>query len=90
MQTQSNCENTFDIQLKPLYYGFVFTGKFVPVAYGIQKLQIACVVEDDKIGTDFLEEKIMEFEDFVSSCVFETTLCLWQLSLHFTYLFQIL
>lgn len=41
--------------------------KFVPVAYGIQKLQIACIVEDDKIGTDFLEEKIMEFEDFIQS-----------------------
>jgi len=42
------------------------TGKFIPVAYGVQKLQISCVVEDDKVGTDFLEEKITEFEDFVS------------------------
>ena len=41
-------------------------GKFVPVAYGVQKLQISCVVEDDKVGTEFLEEKITEFEDFVS------------------------
>ncbi|KAK2556997.1 Elongation factor 1-delta [Acropora cervicornis] len=41
--------------------------KFLPVAYGIQKIQISCVVEDDKIGTDFLEEKITEFEDYVQS-----------------------
>ena len=40
------------------------------MAYGVQKLQISCVVEDDKIGTDFLEEKITEFEDYVSACVF--------------------
>ncbi|XP_033097598.1 elongation factor 1-beta-like isoform X2 [Anneissia japonica] len=42
-------------------------GKFVPVAYGIKKLQIACVVEDDKIGTDFLDESITSFEDYVQS-----------------------
>ena len=39
------------------------------MAYGVQKLQISCVVEDDKIGTDFLEEKITEFEDYVSACI---------------------
>jgi len=41
--------------------------KFVPLAYGIKKLQINCVVEDDKIGTDFLEEEIMKFEELVQS-----------------------
>ncbi|CAF1180614.1 unnamed protein product [Adineta steineri] len=41
--------------------------KFVPVAFGVKKLQINCVVEDDKVGTDFLEEKICEFEDYVQS-----------------------
>merc|ERR1712038_1924847 len=41
--------------------------KLVPLAYGIKKLQIMCVVEDDKVGTDFLEEKITEFEDYVQS-----------------------
>ena len=30
------------------------------------KLQIACVVEDEKVGTDFLEEAITAFEDHVS------------------------
>ncbi|XP_020896553.1 probable elongation factor 1-beta [Exaiptasia diaphana] len=41
--------------------------KILPIAYGIMKLQIACVVEDDKIGTDFLEESIGAFEDHVQS-----------------------
>merc|ERR1712080_179971 len=41
--------------------------KLVPLAYGIKKLQILCVIEDDKIGTDFLEESITEFEDYVQS-----------------------
>uniref|UniRef100_A0A4W5KN84 Eukaryotic translation elongation factor 1 delta b (guanine nucleotide exchange protein) n=1 Tax=Hucho hucho TaxID=62062 RepID=A0A4W5KN84_9TELE len=41
--------------------------KLVPVGYGIRKLQIQCVVEDDKVGTDLLEEEITKFEDFVST-----------------------
>ncbi|NXG86491.1 EF1D factor, partial [Stercorarius parasiticus] len=40
--------------------------KLVPVGYGIKKLQIQCVVEDDKVGTDILEEEITKFEDYVS------------------------
>ena len=48
------------------YYPILlFAAKHVPVAYGIKKLQISCVVEDDKIGTDFLEESITAFEDHV-------------------------
>ena len=41
--------------------------KLVPLAYGIFKLQISCVIEDEKIGTDFLEESITAFEDLVQS-----------------------
>lgn len=41
--------------------------KLVPVGYGIQKLQIGCVVEDDKVGTDLLEEAITAFQDHVQS-----------------------
>merc|ERR1719232_1127084 len=41
--------------------------KLVPVGYGIKKLQIMCTVEDDKVGTDFLEEQITAFEDLVQS-----------------------
>ncbi|CAN9498278.1 unnamed protein product [Ophioblennius macclurei] len=52
------------IQMDGLLWG---QSKLVPVGYGIKKLQISCVVEDDKVGTDMLEEKIIEFEDFVQS-----------------------
>lgn len=38
-----------------------------PVAFGVFKLVIGAVVEDDKISTDLIEEKIMEFEDYVQS-----------------------
>ncbi|XP_064255561.1 elongation factor 1-delta isoform X3 [Passer domesticus] len=41
--------------------------KLVPVGYGIKKLQIQCVVEDEKVGTDILEEEITKFEDYVQS-----------------------
>ncbi|KAK2147619.1 hypothetical protein LSH36_544g05039 [Paralvinella palmiformis] len=43
------------------------SAKLVPVGYGIKKLVISCVVEDDKVGTDLLEERITEFEDYVQS-----------------------
>lgn len=52
------------VQADGLLWG---TSKLVPVGYGIKKLQIACVVEDDKVGTDLLEEEITKFEDYVSS-----------------------
>ncbi|XP_015587955.1 probable elongation factor 1-delta isoform X3 [Cephus cinctus] len=41
--------------------------KLVPLAFGIHKLQISCVVEDEKISVDWLTEKIQELEDFVQS-----------------------
>lgn len=41
--------------------------KLVPVGYGINKLQIMCVIEDDKVSIDELQEKIESFEDFVQS-----------------------
>lgn len=40
--------------------------KFVPLAYGIHKLQISCVVEDDKVSIDWLTEEIEKIEDYVS------------------------
>lgn len=39
----------------------------MPVGYGIKKLQIMCVVEDEKVSVDELVEKIQDFEDFVQS-----------------------
>merc|ERR1711976_665899 len=41
--------------------------KLVPLAYGIKKLQISTVVEDDKISVDWLVETIQEIEDLVQS-----------------------
>merc|ERR1712080_808931 len=41
--------------------------KLVPVGYGINKLQLMCVVEDEKVSIDELSEQIAEFEDFVQS-----------------------
>lgn len=57
------------VQMDGLLWG---ASKLVPVGYGIKKLQINCVVEDDKVGTDLLEEEIMKFEDYVSSAQFFT------------------
>uniref|UniRef100_A0A2K5EJ32 Elongation factor 1-delta n=1 Tax=Aotus nancymaae TaxID=37293 RepID=A0A2K5EJ32_AOTNA len=45
----------------------VRASKLVPVRYGIRKLQIQCVEEDHKVGTDFLEEEITKFEVLVQS-----------------------
>ncbi|XP_051989933.1 eukaryotic translation elongation factor 1 delta a (guanine nucleotide exchange protein) isoform X6 [Xyrauchen texanus] len=52
------------IHLDGLLWG---ASKLVPVGYGIKKLQIGCVVEDDKVGTDILEEEITQFEDYIQS-----------------------
>lgn len=41
--------------------------KLVPLAYGIKKLQISCVVEDDKVSIDLLTEQIEGLEDLVQS-----------------------
>ena len=41
--------------------------KLIPVAYGVKKLQIGCVIEDDKVSTEALEEQICSFEDHVQS-----------------------
>lgn len=52
------------IEMDGLVWG---ASKLVPVGYGINKLQIMCVVEDEKVSVDLLSEKIQEFEDFVQS-----------------------
>lgn len=57
------------VQMDGLLWG---ASKLVPVGYGIKKLQINCVVEDDKVGTDILEEEITKFEDFVSDIIILT------------------
>ncbi|PSK55320.1 hypothetical protein B9Z65_2709 [Elsinoe australis] len=41
--------------------------KLVPVGYGVRKLQINLVVEDEKVSLDELQEQIAEDEDHVQS-----------------------
>uniref|UniRef100_A0A2I9LNZ5 Elongation factor 1-beta n=1 Tax=Centruroides hentzi TaxID=88313 RepID=A0A2I9LNZ5_9SCOR len=41
--------------------------KLVPLAFGIHKLQIVCIVEDLKVSIDWLQEEIQNFEDYVQS-----------------------
>lgn len=41
--------------------------KLVPLAYGIKKLQIVAIVEDDKVSVDWLQETICEIEELVQS-----------------------
>merc|ERR1712077_97061 len=53
------------IEMDGLVWG---ANKLVPIGYGIKKLQVMCVVEDEKVSIDELQEKICEFEDFVQSC----------------------
>ncbi|KAF5325948.1 hypothetical protein D9611_001012 [Ephemerocybe angulata] len=43
------------------------SSKLVPIGYGIKKLQITIVIEDEKVSLDELQEKVAEFEDFVQS-----------------------
>lgn len=39
----------------------------VAIGYGIKKLQINLVIEDELVSLDELQEKIAEFEDYVQS-----------------------
>ena len=41
--------------------------KLVPVGFGIKKLQINLVIEDDKVGLQDLQDEIEGFEEFVQS-----------------------
>ncbi|KAI9024127.1 elongation factor 1-beta-like protein [Hyaloraphidium curvatum] len=56
--------NVKAIEMDGLLWG---AHKLVPVGYGIKKLQITCVVEDEKVSIDDLSEKIAEDEDHVQS-----------------------
>jgi len=54
-----------DITLDGLVWGADM--KKVPVAFGIFKLIIVCVVEDEKVSVDDVVDKIEEFDDMVQS-----------------------
>jgi translation elongation factor EF-1beta len=38
-----------------------------PIAFGVHKLCIGCVLEDEKISVDDLQEKIEALEEYVQS-----------------------
>merc|ERR1712110_491 len=57
-------ESVRSISMDGLLWG---TGKLVAIGYGIKKLQITCVIEDDKVSTDDLEDHITAFEDYIQS-----------------------
>ncbi|KTW28565.1 hypothetical protein T552_01826 [Pneumocystis carinii B80] len=52
------------IEMDGLVWG---SGKLVLVGYGIRKLQITLVVEDEKVSIEELQERIAELEDYVQS-----------------------
>lgn len=48
--------------------GLVWGGsKLVPVGFGIKKLQITLVVEDDKVSLEELQQEIEEFDEYCQS-----------------------
>lgn len=58
------CENVKKISMDGLLWG---GSQFIPVGYGMRKLQINCNVVDDKVSLDELCELIQEDEDHVQS-----------------------
>merc|ERR1712001_227785 len=56
---------TSEISMDGLVWGSKHEKK--PLAFGIFKLVITAIVEDDKVSTDDLTEKIEEYEDEVQS-----------------------
>jgi len=49
--------------------GLVWTQEYkkLPVAYNIKKLQLGCIIEDDKVATDDIFDQILAWEDEVQS-----------------------
>ncbi|KAF1953410.1 hypothetical protein CC80DRAFT_420222 [Byssothecium circinans] len=56
--------NVLAVEQDGLVWG---ASKFVAVGFGIKKLQINLVIEDDKVSLDDLQQKIEEDEDHVQS-----------------------
>jgi elongation factor 1-beta len=56
--------NVLAIEKEGLVWG---ASQLVAVGFGIKKLQINLVVEDDKVSTDELQQQIEEDEDHVQS-----------------------
>lgn len=43
------------------------TSKFMPIGYGIRKFQVTCVIVDDLVSTDAVQELIEAHDEFVQS-----------------------
>ncbi|QLQ79779.1 hypothetical protein HG537_0C04280 [Torulaspora globosa] len=56
--------NVKAVEMEGLQWG---AHKFIPIGFGIKKLQINCVVEDDKVSMDDLQQAIEDDEDHVQS-----------------------
>jgi len=52
------------VEMDGLVWG---ASKLVPLAFGIKKLQVNLVVEDEKVSIDELQAKLEEDEDHVQS-----------------------
>jgi elongation factor 1-beta len=57
-------ESVRSIEKEGLVWG---SSKLIAVGFGIKKLQINMVIEDDKVSVDDLQEEIQGFEDYVQS-----------------------
>lgn len=57
-------ESVRSIEKDGLLWG---SSKLVPIGFGIKKLEINLVVEDEKVSTVDLQEEIEGFEDYVQS-----------------------
>ncbi|KDN38448.1 putative EFB1-translation elongation factor eEF1beta [Tilletiaria anomala UBC 951] len=57
-------ESVRSIEMDGLVWG---ASKLVAVGYGVSKLQITIVVEDEKVSLDDLQERVAEFEELVQS-----------------------
>ncbi|KAH7882780.1 hypothetical protein F5I97DRAFT_1908384 [Phlebopus sp. FC_14] len=57
-------ESVRSIEMDGLVWG---ASKLVAIGYGIKKLQITLVVEDELVSLDELQEQISSFEDYVQS-----------------------
>jgi translation elongation factor EF-1beta len=70
-------KNVRSIEKDGLLWGL---SKFVPVGFGVKKLQINLVIEDEKISLDELQEQIEEDEDHVQSTDVVSYLTLYGIS----------
>ncbi|KAK7688722.1 hypothetical protein QCA50_008260 [Cerrena zonata] len=57
-------ESVRSIEWPGLVWG---ASKLVPIGYGIKKLQITIVIEDELVSLEDLQDKVAEFEDYVQS-----------------------